>query len=150
MRHAFSRLTIPALLLTAAGACHHAGPRLSNSAEGAVRPDSIVVRVANRSVDTLMLALARGNNESRLGSVMPAGEGRFTLATRDVDHAQIALIARSHRESLRTAPFRVQGGQVVWFDIVPGLVGSQVRVRWPEEGAPRGRAQIATRGGGGA
>ena len=147
MRNAYTHLATSALLLAGAAACASSRGR-TGAAEAAVRPDSIVVRVANRSVDTLALSLARGSTESRLGSLSPASEGRFTLAARDVNRAQIALVARSHRESLRTAPFRVQGGQVVWFDIVPGIARSEVRVRWPEEGPPRSaRGQIATRGG---
>jgi hypothetical protein len=138
MRHVYPRLATRLLLLTLAGACASGGSR--SGAAGAVdqyvRSDTVVVRVANSSDRPLTISLARDADETQLGDVTAGGQARFGVRAALAAKGRIALVARSTRESLRTAPFKAQGGQVVWFRIVPGLAGSQVRVRWPEEGRP--------------
>jgi hypothetical protein len=138
-RGALARLATRSLLLPLLGACASAGSRGAQPtrAEESVRPDSVVVRAVNHSDRALTISVAHGDAELRLGEVSAGGEARFSAPAADVAHGPIALVARSSHESVRTATFKAHGGQVVWFDLAPGLDGSRVRVRWPEEGRPR-------------
>lgn len=133
------------LSLAAAVACASAGARAGgpSATDARVSSDSVVVRVANRSDRALAIAVARAGAESPLGDVSAGGTARFVLRAADVTRAPVALVATASHESMRTVPFRVRGGQVVWLEIMPGLVGSQVRVRWPEEGPPDAQRDAA-------
>jgi hypothetical protein len=138
MHRPVTRLATRLLLLTLLAACASGGSRARPPAERSVRTDSVVVRVTNGDPRPLAIAVAQAGVQTPLGEVAGRGVARFALPAADVARARIALVATANRETMRTVLFDARGGQVVWFDIVPGLVGSQAVVRWPEEGPPRG------------
>ena len=117
------------------GAC---APALTRESEALVagevlHPDSVVIRVANRSPGALTVRLLRDGIESPLGEVAAGGEARYPMRAGDITPAQVAFAVTppASNESLRTAPFAVQPGQIVWFEIAPRLVDSRVLIRWP-------------------
>jgi len=112
-------------------------PPTRGAPERAVRSDTIVVRVTNRHGQPLAIAVAQQGVQTPLGDVGAGGDARFAFPAALIGRERFTLVAAGNRETMRTAPFAARGGQVVWFDIVPGLGGSEARVRWPVEGPPR-------------
>lgn len=102
-----------------------------------LNPDSVVVRITNRDDHALVVSLYRDAAETRLGSVSAGARERFAVSARKAAGTRVAIFAATSHANVRTVPFRVRGGQVVWLDVSPGLVGSRARVRWPEEGPPK-------------
>ncbi len=135
--HPIRRSFIAALLLSTAACSTTPRPAQQLPPERGVRTDSVVVRVANRDPRPLALAVAREGVQTALGEVGANADARFAVPAAVAAGAPIALVATASRETVRTAPFSVRAGQVIWYDIAPGLVGSRARVRWPEEGRPR-------------
>lgn len=142
MSHAIARATrlaraalaLAALVLAGAACASRAGRPAGGEI---VVPDSVIVRVANRHERALVLSLTRPGSETPLGEVAAGGEGRFALRAAAVRGMALELVAVANRESVRTVPFGARGGQVVWLEIMPGLGGSRVHVRWWDEGPPR-------------
>lgn len=97
------------------------------------RPDSLVVRVVNRSSRRVAISRVREGRPATLGAVSAGGEGRFSIGGADAKRARMMLAATplGDRTGVRSAPFHAQRGQVVVFLITPELVGSQVLVDWP-------------------
>jgi hypothetical protein len=139
MRHLSFRLATSLPLVALAGACSliasRGGP--PRTAEAPVRSDSVIVRVENRDEKDLSLLLSREGGELPLGAVPAKSEVRFAVRAADVRGGRLSLVTTAPRERMHTASFRVQGGQVIWFEIVPGLAGSRLYVRWWDEGPPR-------------
>lgn len=144
MRHTVPRLAarvlLPGLGLLAFGAaCASATSRATHAAVAGevTHRDSVIVKVSNRSDRALTIALEREGVETRLGDVSGGGEARFPLRAADVTKARIVLVATAsterERSTVRSAPLTVERGQIAWFEVVPGLVGSRVFRLW----APR-------------
>ena len=144
MRHATSRLA-PRLLLPAcallgfgAACASVTSPTTHTAIAGEVtHRDSVIVKVSNRSDRAITISLERAGVETRLGDVGAGTEARFPLRAAAVTKARIVLVATAStehaRSTVRTAPFTAERGQIVWFEVVPGLVGSRVYPLW----APR-------------
>ena len=136
MRYAVRRLAARILLLGFGAACASATSRTTHAAVvGEVtHRDSVIVKVSNRSDRALTISLERAGVETRLGDVGAGAEGRFPLRADDATKARIVLVATASseraRSTVRSAPFKVERGQIAWFEIVPGLVGSRVYPLW--------------------
>jgi hypothetical protein len=136
MSHSVWR-SAPSLLLLALGAaCASAPTRASRAffASEPSRPDSVVVRVVNHVNRPVTVYRMRETGPAALGKVGAGGEGRFPLRAADVTGTRMTLAATpvGDRSTVRSAPFRVQSGQVAVFVITPQLGGSQVFVDWPK------------------
>jgi hypothetical protein len=127
----------PRLLLLALGAaCTNASTQASRAffASEPSRPDSVVVRVVNHVDRPVTVYRMRENGPAALGKVSAGSEARFPLRAAEVTGARMTLAATpvGDRSTVRSAPFRVQSGQVAVFVITPQLGGSQVFVDWPK------------------
>ena len=135
-RAALTSLAVALVALAAACASHTRAATQPATPPERLNPDSVIVRVANHDDRALVVSLLRGTVEMRLGDVSAGTDGRFAVASRNVGGGPLTLLAITSRANVRTVPFRARAGQVIWFDVAPGLVGSRARVRWPEEGPP--------------
>ena len=96
------------------------------------RFDSVIVKVTNRADLAIVVSLWHEGKEVRLGDVSAKEEARFTVPQAGIAGHHVELVATTRRASVRTAPFKIDRGQVAWFSIVPELAGSQAFALWPD------------------
>ena len=136
MSHFVWRAASRFVLVSLCAACASGSTRANRAlfAGEPLRPDSVVVRVVNHVDRAVTVYRVRESGSAALGKVGAGGEARFPLRAADVTGARMTLAAApmGDRTTVRSAPFRVQRGQVAVFVITPSLGGSQVFVDWPK------------------